>query len=56
MAGIHLTTITISVHLDEHGQEILDLEHPDDTSIAYLLGILDLCRDVVLHPTNEARP
>lgn len=48
--GIHLATITIHVYLDQDGDEVLDLEQNHELSIARLLGILDICRDMILHP------
>ena len=48
--GALLATITITVHLDQAGDEIVSLEHDDDLSLVQLLGILDLCRDTALHP------
>ncbi len=50
--GIHLATITIHVYLDQDGDEVLDLEQNHELSIARLLGILDICRDMILHPDD----
>lgn len=51
--GIHLGTITISLTMNEHGDEIVILDHDDDLTLVQLLGILDLCRDTVLHPPDD---
>ena len=51
-AGIHLGTITITHALDTDGDEIVSLEHDHDLSVVQLLGILDLCRDTILHPAD----
>lgn len=48
--GIYLGTITITHTLDTDGDEIVELEHDHALTVVQLLGILDLCRDTILHP------
>lgn len=51
--GIHLGTITITHTLDTDGDEIVELEHDHALTVVQLLGILDLCRDTILHPPDD---
>lgn len=52
-SGIHLATITITVTLDEHGEEVIGLVYPDDLGVAHVLGILELCKDSVLRSDED---
>lgn len=51
--GVHLATITITITLDESGDEITRLDYPDDLGVAHMLGVLELCKDSVLRADED---
>lgn len=48
-----LSSMEITVTMKPDGNESVRFRYSEGVTVAYVLGILELCRDMVLHPEDD---
>lgn len=44
-----IATLTIEVTMDDEGREVVSLSLSKSLTMAYTIGVLELCKDIVLN-------